>query len=197
MPTARSEWVLLGEVPAIISVEVFEAAQQKMRHNQQFAARNNTAHAYLLRGLVSCGLCRHACYATTVASGHGYYICRGKLPAVQSNMDQKCGSRYAPTASLDTIVWQDLCDLLTQPAQITQALARAGNGAWLPQELQARRESISKARRSVDQQVERLTECTAPKSWTRKSGFGVGLLGGCLLVAPLLLELGWRQVAQR
>jgi site-specific DNA recombinase len=158
MPTASSEWVLIGEVPAIISQEVFEAAHEKMQHNQQFAARNNKAHAYLLRGLVSCGLCRHACYATTVASGHGYYICRGKLPAVQSNLEQKCGSRYAPAGSLDAVVWQDLSNLLTQPEQITQEFARAQAGAWLPQELLARRESIGKARRSVDQQLERLTE---------------------------------------
>jgi site-specific DNA recombinase len=158
MPTPASEWTLIGQVPAIITQEVFDAVQAKMAHNRQFARRNNTAHEYLLRALVSCGLCRHACYATTVPSGHGYYICRGKLPAVQSNSDAKCLSRYIPAEQLDEIVWRDLCLLLNEPLLITEAMQRAQAGRWLPQELQARRETLQKAQRSLAQQGERLTE---------------------------------------
>ena len=55
-------------------------------------------------------------------------------------------------------MWQDVCELLRHPALIEQALQRAQGGAWLPQELQARRENLRKAARSLDQQKERLTE---------------------------------------
>lgn len=55
-------------------------------------------------------------------------------------------------------MWQDVCELLSHPDLIAQALQRAQGGAWLPQELQARRENLRKAVKSLQQQVERLTE---------------------------------------
>jgi site-specific DNA recombinase len=41
---------------------------------------------------------------------------------------------------------------------IAQALQRAQGGQWLPQELQARRENLRKARVSLEQQLQRLTD---------------------------------------
>jgi site-specific DNA recombinase len=59
---------------------------------------------------------------------------------------------------LDAVVWADLCDLLTHPEAIQQALQRAQSGEWLPQELQARREGQRKARVNLAHQIDRLTE---------------------------------------
>ena len=55
-PTPPEDWLAIP-VPALISQESFEAAQARMAQNRQSARRNNTAHQYLLRGLVSCGQC--------------------------------------------------------------------------------------------------------------------------------------------
>jgi len=44
------------------------------------------------------------------------------------------------------------------PQTIARALQRAQGGQWLPQELQARRENLRKARVSLSQQTERLTD---------------------------------------
>jgi site-specific DNA recombinase len=48
--------------------------------------------------------------------------------------------------------------MLTHPDMIATALYRAQGGQWLPQELQARRENLRKARVSLEQQMERLTD---------------------------------------
>ena len=48
--------------------------------------------------------------------------------------------------------------MLTHPDKIADALYRAQGGQWLPQELQARRENLRKARVSLHQQMERLTD---------------------------------------
>jgi hypothetical protein len=61
-------------------------------------------------------------------------------------------------AQLDELVWQDLCAILRDPQQITAALERLQGGDWLPQELQMRGENLRKGQRSLEQQVERLTE---------------------------------------
>jgi len=130
--TPREEWIAVAQVPAIISQEHFDLVQAKLAHNQQFARRNNTAHPYLLRALVSCGLCRLSCSGRNSQSGYAYYTCRGKRPAIISCRDEKCPSRYIPASQLDELVWQDVCEVLTHPDRIITALQRAQGGQWLP-----------------------------------------------------------------
>ena len=129
-----------------------------MSIRSSFASRNNTAHEYLLRALVSCGVCQYSCTARALNHKHYYYICSSKAKAVLSGRDEACPSRYIPAQQLDTVVWQDLCEVLTHPEQITHALERAHGGHWLSQELQARRENLRKGRAQLRQQLERLTE---------------------------------------
>jgi site-specific DNA recombinase len=152
------EWIPSVSVPAIITSTQFELAQAKLALNQSFASRNNTAHEYLLRALVSCGVCQYSCTARALNHKHDYYICSGKAKPVLSGRDEACPSRYIPAQQLDALVWQDLCEVLTHPEQITHALERAHGGHWLSQELQARRENLRKGRAHLRQQLERLTE---------------------------------------
>ena len=65
---------------------------------------------------------------------------------------ERCTARYIPAGQLDELVWADLCALLTDPAQVTRALARAQGGAWLPQELQARQATIGQALGQLERQ---------------------------------------------
>jgi site-specific DNA recombinase len=89
--------------------------------------------------LVSCGLCQSTCLARTTPQGHSYYMCRCSVQPLYSQRDQRCHARYSPALQLDTLVWQDLYDLLTHHESLLLALDRAQGGAWLPQDLQARR----------------------------------------------------------
>src|SRR5690348_2549598 len=158
VPVPAAEWLPVASVPALVSEEQFAQAQAKLARNRAFARRHNTAHAYLLRALVSCGACRSACLCRTVHHRHAYYVCRGKGDPLHSHRDEPCPARYAPAARLDDLVWRDLCELLTHPEHVAQALARAHGGGWLPQELQARREQLRQGRRALEGQLERLTE---------------------------------------
>ena len=63
-----------------------------------------------------------------------------------------------PGRPLKELVWRDLCEVLAAPGMIAHAMERARGGHWLPQELQARRASLRRARASLHQQTERLTE---------------------------------------
>lgn len=154
----RAEWTLVAKIPALVSEEQFERVQARLAVNRRFAQRNNKAHPYLLRGLVSCGRCGLACLARTTSHGYRYYSCTGKLPAVFSHRDQKCPSRLSPAERLDELVWADVCELLTHPEQVTRALEQAHGGAWLPQELQARLEGLRRGQESLARQLDRLTE---------------------------------------
>ena len=156
--TSSEQWVLVGAVPALITEEEFERVQAKLALNQKQATRNNKAHQYLLRALVSCGACQSACISRTTNGGLSYYACRCLSQPIHSLQDQRCRSRYIPADQLDAIVWTDLCNLMMQPDCILHALQRVHEGCWIPQELQARREAMRKAAAALEKQLERLTE---------------------------------------
>ena len=156
--TSPEEWTLLGSIPALVTDDIFDQVQQKLALNMKQAARNNKSHQYLLRALVSCGACQSACISRTTNTGQSYYACRCLAQPLYSGHDKRCRSRYIPADQLDVIVWCDVCQLISQPEAIIHALQRAHDGHWLPQQLQARRETLRKAQATLRQQTERLTE---------------------------------------
>jgi len=155
--------VAVTQVPAIVSQEQFDRIQAKLAQNHQFASRNNTAYPYLLRALVSCGTCQLACTGRSSRGGYAYYVCNGRHLTRATRREEKCPARTIPVEQLDELVWQDVCLVLAHPQQIVEALTQAQGGQWLPQALQARREHLRKARVSVEQQMERLTDAYLAK----------------------------------
>jgi site-specific DNA recombinase len=59
---------------------------------------------------------------------------------------------------LDQLVWQDVCQVLTNPKIIEAALARAQAGDYLPEQVKQRRERLQQAATKLGHQLERLTE---------------------------------------
>ncbi len=163
VPLPPEEWIPVAEVPAVVSQQQFDLAREKLSKNRSFARRNNKAHDYLLRALVSCGRCRLSSIAraqTGTSKGRKlrYYVCSGKLKRAQSGLEEKCSSRHVPADQLDEAVWRDLCEVVTHPQSITNALRRAHGGHWLPQELRARQRNLRGGRAALGRQLERLTE---------------------------------------
>lgn len=158
VPTPQEEWTLVATIPALIDQEQFDQVRTKLAHNQQASSRHNTVHSYLLRALVSCGACQLSCTARRLSPGYDYYVCRSKTDVACTHLHQRCPARYIPAHQLDKLVWQDLCEVLTHPEIITQALHRAQGGSWLPQELQARRENLRRGQGALQNQLNRLTE---------------------------------------
>jgi site-specific DNA recombinase len=158
VPQPADSWILVGQVPAVVSQAHFDEVQAKLATNRSFAQRNNTAHQYLLRALVSCGCCGLACTARAVNGRNFYYLCSGKGHSAFSHRATCCPARHTPAGQLDELVWNDLCALLSEPEPLARAVARAHGGAWLPQELQMRRETLRRGQMQLRQQLERLTD---------------------------------------
>ena len=153
----EAEWIAVP-VPALVSAEDFALVQEKLGQNQKQARRHNTRHEYLLRALVSCGACHLQSEARTLHGDYHYYACRGRYDAIRLADGRRCAARYAPAGQLDALVWADLRALLTDPAHIAAALTRAHGGAWLPQELQARRATLHDALGQLGRQQQRLLD---------------------------------------
>src|SRR5690349_20800777 len=156
--TDPAEWIAVTTVPAIVERERFERAQERLAYTQRMARRNNRVHDYLLRGLVSCGHCRRACSGRHVWRGYDYYVCRTKTPASASSPGAHCPTRHIPGRPLEELVWRDLREVLATPEMVVHAMERARGGHWLPQEMQARRANLRRAKAGLRQQIERLTE---------------------------------------
>src|SRR5215218_838607 len=80
------EWITVP-VPALVAAEQFDLVQRRLAANQR-NARRNTTHPYLLRALVSCGVCRLACTGVTappptpaIATTAAWASRRGSAPA--------------------------------------------------------------------------------------------------------------------
>jgi site-specific DNA recombinase len=155
--TPHEDWVAIAQIPALVDQDLFDQVQAKLAHNQTFARRHNTRHFYLLRALVSCGTCLRASSARTIGK-YSYYLCSGKGKPMHTGNDVPCAARFTPAQQLDTLVWDDLCAVMTHPESLALALERAHGGHWLPQDLQARRDNYRKALRSLEQQRTRLTD---------------------------------------
>src|SRR5919197_60835 len=153
------EWITVP-VPALVSAEQFDLVQRRLAANQR-SARRSTTHPYLLRGLVSCGVCRQSCSGitrTATDTRYRYYRCHGKLARVSSGRASCCPARFIPATQLDELVWADLCAVLRQPQLVAQALERAHSGAWVPRELRRRQATLRQVRASVARQRQRLLE---------------------------------------
>jgi len=155
-PNTPEEWIVVS-VPAIIDQEIFDAAQSRLDKNRNMARRNNKSHEYLLRGLVSCGQCHLSSTGRSQGKYH-YYKCRGRTDVHRAAKGDRCIARYVPSPALDELVWQDLCRIVADPDLITHELERAQAGEWLPQALQAKRNTVRQALASLERQQERLLE---------------------------------------
>jgi site-specific DNA recombinase len=108
-------------VPAIIGVEVFEAAQRVSRANSDFSPRRATPGAWLLRGLVVCGPCgiKAACLQAPTSRGGGghnrYYVCAYKDPLKAGGPQRRCRERQVRADELDAFVFQQVRQALLRP----------------------------------------------------------------------------------
>ena len=156
------DWINIP-IPAIVSQEMFDQVQAKLSVNRQTSPRNNKSYRYLLRGLVSCGICRLGANGRMQFPGYYYYLCRGRFDALRAAKGQRCTARYIPAHQLDELVWQDLCMVLSDPECIRHALERAHGGHWLPQELQAQLQALTKASQQLERYQDRLLEAYLAK----------------------------------
>ena len=149
--------MVLVTAPDRLARNYVRQVQAKLDASQRTALRS-TRHEYLLRALVSCGACRLSCVVRQTGAGYRYYLCRGRTDGLRVAQGQRCTARYIPADQLDELVWADLRALLTDPAQVARALARARGGAWLPQELHARQAAIRQALGQLKRQQQRLLD---------------------------------------
>lgn len=115
----QEEWIPVGS-PAIISKELYEAAQKQLDRNKEISARNCKTE-YLLRGLLFCPYCNRRLVGRRVDNGKcNQYCCTGKtVPGLREN----CKTPYLNGKNIERLVWDHLMALFSDPKTIIDTLA--------------------------------------------------------------------------
>jgi site-specific DNA recombinase len=154
-PRPKEEWIAIP-VPAVVSDEVFEAAERVGGRNAYFSPRRTPPGVFLLRGLVRCGHCRTvvACHQrpknTRKPDGewNRYYYCRHHDPVRAGGEDRRCPERAIRADALDTFVYEQIRDALLRPEVLLAGEHALNAGTPAPDD------------KIVDQQLRRLTRKT-------------------------------------
>ena len=153
-------WIAVP-VPALVTPELFAAAQERLGRNRAWSPRN-TQGEYLLRRVVSCRRCGHAeCVSNN--GRYAYYRC---LPRAGDAHQARCQKQSVPTGALDAVVWADLRQVLSDPVVLAEAVRRAQAG-WLNDDARAARQHDLRQRRAtLERQRQRLIDAYAAEAVT-------------------------------
>lgn len=120
----RNEWIEIP-VPALIDIDTFEIAQNRLKENIRFAARR-TREPSLLQGMLVCHKCGYAYYRTaTRTSKHKiyYYRCLGSDNYRYQN-GRICESKPIRQDYLDNLIWDQILHLLENPTLIKNEIEK-------------------------------------------------------------------------
>jgi site-specific DNA recombinase len=154
----RNEWIEIA-VPALISAETFELAQELLQENKRLSPRR-TKEATLLQGLLICNECSYAYYRTSTRTSKRkiyYYRCLGSDDYRYPN-GRICKSHPIRQDDLDEMVWQQIVELLENPDLIRQEIDRRLKEALESNPAQRRKESLVKEQSRIQMRIDKLLD---------------------------------------
>lgn len=113
----REEWVLV-KVPALISEDIFQAAQRRRKENKRRMGKQNR-RVYALGGMLTCGHCGRGVAGIT-HDIYPYYICTSRHNAKRFGI--ACDNRNFSVKKTDATIWQWVKSILLEPERLQQAL---------------------------------------------------------------------------
>ncbi|MBN1660990.1 MAG: recombinase family protein [Anaerolineae bacterium] len=116
------EHLLVVEVPAIVSRDMWEAAQLRLIENRN-NGRCNRKYDYLLSRRATCGTCglkMTGCSKSSKGKIYLYYRCPGNTP--NSNTARECDLRLFRADHVDAVVWAWVRSLLVDPDELLAGL---------------------------------------------------------------------------
>lgn len=108
-----------GQVPALVSPEVWQAAQDALARNRIMP--KNTPRTYLLRTVMKCGICGLT-YVGTLNRGKVWYRCNGKF-VERGPVDGRCPGKGLDATRVEPLIWDDIERFLRDPGPLLDELS--------------------------------------------------------------------------
>ena len=102
---------IMISVPALVSEQVWQIAQDRMRNNKH--VKPNKQGAFLLQGMITCGVCGYG-----YAAKRRYYTCRGRMKYRHPDGTARCKSPYLRADWLESEVWKRIEEIMNDPNKL-------------------------------------------------------------------------------
>ena len=123
----QEQWITIN-VPAIVEESLFERVAEQMLENRKRFRQRRSGAIHLLQGLLVCARCGYACCGTTSRHHtYSYYRCAGSQPC-RCDGKALCTDKAPRQDLLDEAVWNDVRQLLSDPARVQRELERRLEG---------------------------------------------------------------------
>ena len=118
-PRPASEVIRIeGFSPPIISQELFNAVQERLRVRQ--ARQTKSDRKYVMTGFTRCLKCGTTVVGACLHGRYRYYRCRATVPT--SIRPASCDARYIPADAFEEVAWRTLTRALRNPAVLVAEL---------------------------------------------------------------------------
>ena len=155
----QEEWIPIP-IPSLIDEPTFTAVQEQLKTNRAFSPRNlHREGEYLLRCLVSCGVCGRTMVAHSYGK-HTYYHCAGNVDPVYSSLPRRCPAPLVYAPDLDRLVWKEISALLTSPQTLLEAYKQqqGREGLHAPDLIEAELQRLQMRIGDAQRQIQRLLD---------------------------------------
>ena len=127
---------------AIVSPELWDAAQATLQRNALTATRN-AKHTYMLKSLIKCGGCGCTYIGTRGKKWQGY-ACSGRSERSGKEQAARCRNPGLAMRDIEGEIWQHICELLSAPERHLEQRPPT----LIPAELPLARTALAESRES-------------------------------------------------
>ena len=154
----REQWIEIP-VPALVSENLFELAQEKLHYNKKHSPRR-TIEPTLLQGILVCKNCGYAYYRSSTRTSKRklyYYRCIGS-DNYRFPHGRICHNRPIRQDYLDGIVWTKVVELLTNPDLVRTEINRRIKALQDANPSKQRKETIEKELLRIHRSIKKLLD---------------------------------------
>jgi site-specific DNA recombinase len=164
--TPAEQWIAMA-APAIVEGSLFDQAAEQLQENRKRFRQRRSGAVHLLQGLLMCAHCGYACHGTRSRQHkYCYYRCLGSQPCRWGGKPP-CTGEAPRQDMLDEAVWNDVRQLLSDPARVQRELQRRIDGDDADAQQQTHKTlqaQMSKVRRGIARLIDAYEQGLVDKS---------------------------------
>lgn len=144
--TRRKE-IIVRQVPAIVSEELWEKARFERERKKVSSRRNLKGEKFLLRGMIECGKCHRKYYGVSYKTKNDFYVCSGKRHEVKKLYGKTCDNPNIAVNMIENEVWNDCLHIIKNYSEHITRFRQSSVDNSLEMDLSNTKKSLEKLKK--------------------------------------------------